>query len=167
MYIGCLLIASLLSCCLRRSILFYKLRRSLISIVLRLRTFISENTPTWPNWSRSSFSQAAAMVLIPQRNSLGIAIISIGAVAGLLAIIAVLLRVWARRIKAVALDASDWTCILGLVRLVSWIKSSWYRWHCPGHGACFRRSNSEQYVLSWYYGRKDPKLILLQLLFRV
>jgi uncharacterized membrane protein len=51
-------------------------------------------------------------------NTKGIAIIVVAAVATVFAIITVGLRVWARRLKCTRHDASDWTCILGLVDLL-------------------------------------------------
>jgi type II secretory pathway component PulK len=51
-------------------------------------------------------------------NTKGIAIIVVAAVVTVFAIITVGLRVWARRLKCIRLDASDWTCILGLVGLL-------------------------------------------------
>ena len=55
------------------------------------------------------------MSLIPSRNTKGVAIIAISVVVAVFAIIAAGLRVWARRLKGLRLDASDWTCLLGLV----------------------------------------------------
>lgn len=55
------------------------------------------------------------MALIPPENHAGIATIASAAVMGTMAIIAVFLRVWARRLKGARLDGSDWTCISALV----------------------------------------------------
>lgn len=55
------------------------------------------------------------MTLIPSRNRAGIAIIVVEATVSFFAIVAVALRVWARKLKGARLDASDWTCIAALV----------------------------------------------------
>lgn len=53
--------------------------------------------------------------LIAESNTTGRDVIIVGSVFGFLAVLAVGLRIWARRLVAVSLDASDWTCIAGLV----------------------------------------------------
>lgn len=55
------------------------------------------------------------MGLIAQSNSTGRAVIIIGSFTGAIAIASVGLRIWARRIVGSKLDASDWTCVAGLV----------------------------------------------------
>ncbi|KAF2451160.1 hypothetical protein P171DRAFT_515235 [Karstenula rhodostoma CBS 690.94] len=54
------------------------------------------------------------MAPIPRYNHTGIALVAIGASGGLLAMLAVALRLWARRIQKMSLDASDYTCIAAL-----------------------------------------------------
>jgi hypothetical protein len=55
------------------------------------------------------------MSIIPPRNTKGVAVIAISVTVAVFAITAAGLRVWARRLKGLRLDASDWTCLLGLV----------------------------------------------------
>ncbi len=59
------------------------------------------------------------MALIPSSNVGGITIIVIEGIAGLLAVVTVILRIWARRLQNKSLDAGDWTCMSGLVSLSS------------------------------------------------
>jgi len=54
------------------------------------------------------------MTLIPAGDSLGIAIVVVSALGGGLATLAVILRVWSRRIQRVSLGWSDYTCLLAL-----------------------------------------------------
>ncbi|KAL8687604.1 MAG: hypothetical protein Q9218_006272 [Villophora microphyllina] len=56
------------------------------------------------------------MALIPPENTLGIAVISVGAVFGFLAIAAYALRIWAHHIQKTGLRLSDYLCGAGLVR---------------------------------------------------
>ncbi|KAL6709022.1 hypothetical protein ACN47E_002149 [Coniothyrium glycines] len=55
------------------------------------------------------------MALVPSSNGGGIAIITTNSIVGFLAIVCVILRVWARKLKGARLDGSDYTCILGLI----------------------------------------------------
>lgn len=56
-----------------------------------------------------------AMSLVPITNQGRGAAVVVSAIVGFLALIVVILRLWARRLKRVRVDSSDWTCILGLV----------------------------------------------------
>lgn len=64
------------------------------------------------------------MGLIAHNNYTGKTIITLGAVAASLAIFAVALRIWARKLKGTYLDASDWTCIAGLVVAIALLGST-------------------------------------------
>ena len=59
--------------------------------------------------------RAATMALIPAKNHTGITVIVIASIASFLAVVAIGLRIWARKLKKANLDASDWTCMAGLV----------------------------------------------------
>ena len=54
------------------------------------------------------------MGLIPADDSLGIAVIAISAVFAALAIFAVILRLWSRRIQRIVLQCDDYACLLAL-----------------------------------------------------
>lgn len=54
--------------------------------------------------------------LVPSNGSTGIDIITVGAIGGLLALIAVICRLWSRRLVGAVLSWSDYTCILAIVR---------------------------------------------------
>jgi hypothetical protein len=64
------------------------------------------------------------MGLIADNNTTGRTIIVIGSIAGCLAIATVGLRVWVRRIVGANLDASDWTCVAGLVVAITLLGST-------------------------------------------
>ncbi len=54
-------------------------------------------------------------MVCPLRHSDGAAIIAVESILCAFAIAAVVLRIWARRLKGIRLQASDWVCIAGLV----------------------------------------------------
>lgn len=93
------------------------------------------------------------MSLIPAGDSLGVAIIAIGATGGFLATTAVVFRVWARKIQGIALGWNDYTCILALVFLPNTLRN---RTATKRHsGVCTRidRRDCSQYVY-----RREPSL---------
>ena len=53
--------------------------------------------------------------LIPSGDTRGITLIAVGAFGGFLAIVSVILRIWAKRITKTALNWSDWCCFIGCV----------------------------------------------------
>ena len=55
------------------------------------------------------------MSLIPVNDSLGIAVIAVTATFAALAVVAVILRLWSRRIQKTPLQWNDYTCLLALV----------------------------------------------------
>ncbi|KAH9864320.1 hypothetical protein J1614_010254 [Plenodomus biglobosus] len=55
------------------------------------------------------------MGLIPKENTSGRTLIIVEAVVAFLALVVVCLRVWARRLKGVKLNLSDWLCISALI----------------------------------------------------
>lgn len=84
------------------------------------------------------------MALISPNNRAGIAIIAVESIFSLLAIFTVILRVWARKLKGLNLDGSDWTCIFGLV-------SSLLEWGVAALTFCVDRcSHTARHSSLWY-----------------